>query len=76
MNSDWNEFIGVIILFSIFYIILNYLKLYAISQLDWKDFKCNPLYMLTRSIYTSEKQSTNEFYSCVNAVSNPSTYSS
>jgi len=71
MNSDWNEFVSVSIIFIIFFIVLNYLKLYAISYSDWENHTCNPLNMLISSIYSSEQQSLDMFNKCVNGVSMP-----
>ena len=68
MNDDWNAFIGVAILLTLFYLLLSYLKLMAISQYDWKNFQCNPMYMLISSINQDENASVNQFRKCINSV--------
>ena len=66
MNDDWNGFVGVIILWTLYFLLLNYFKLMAIAQQDWANLKCNPLYMLISSINQDEGKATNNFKQCVN----------
>lgn len=66
MNDDWNGFVGVILLLTVLFLLLNYFKLMAIALQDWVNLKCNPLYMLISSINQDEGIATNNFKNCVN----------
>ena len=64
MSDDWNGFIGVLILLSFMIIYCKYLQIIAISEKEWINLKCNPLFMIFQSI-GDEEASLKNFKSCV-----------
>jgi hypothetical protein len=69
MSDDWNNCIMVIILFIILFIYYGYLKTLLELKRDWRNFKCNPLYMLFSSLgKPKNKKHSENFKRCVNEV--------
>jgi hypothetical protein len=68
MNTDWNHFVAVIILFGLMYLLCNYMQNLALANKDWVNLKCNPLYMVITSISEQHDESLKNFKNCVNNV--------
>ena len=71
MSDDWNNCVMVFILFIILFIYYNYLKTILELKRDWRNFKCNPLYMLFSSFKKPKsKENSDNFQRCVKKVFN------
>ena len=68
MNSDWNTFVAVILLFGLMLLLCNYMQSYSLVTKDWVNLKCNPLYMVISSIGSPNNESLQDFKNCVNNV--------
>jgi hypothetical protein len=69
MSDDWNNCVMVIILFIILFVYYSYLKTLLELKRDWRNFKCNPLYMLLSSLgQPKDQKHSNNFKSCVSDV--------
>ena len=69
MSDDWNNCVMVIILFIITFLYYGYLKTVLELKRDWRNFKCNPLYMLFSSFNNStNSKHSNNFERCVKGV--------
>lgn len=69
MSDDWNNCVMVIILFILTFIYYSYLKTLLELKRDWRNFKCNPIYMFMSSLGKPKdnKHSAN-FKRCVSEV--------
>jgi len=69
MSDDWNNCVMVIILFILTFMYYTYLKTILELKRDWRNFKCNPIYMLFSSL-TKPKDSKhgNNVERCVRSV--------
>lgn len=69
MSDDWNNCVMVIILFIIVFIYYSYLKTLLEIKREWRNFKCNPIYMLMSSLIKPKKEEHNSnFQRCVSEV--------
>jgi hypothetical protein len=69
MSEDWNNCIMVILLFIVVFIYYSYLKTLLELKRDWRNFKCNPIYMLFSSLGKPKKQSnTDNVERCIKSV--------
>ena len=50
MSEDWNNCVMVILLFIVVFIYYSYLKTLLELKREWRNFKCNPIYMLFSSL--------------------------
>lgn len=69
MNDDNINLWIVMITFTIFILYLNYMQNMAIVKRDWTNLKCNPLFMLSKSLSSTASQSSKDFQSCVKKYS-------
>jgi len=68
MNSDWNHFVVVILVFAFMYFLCNYMQNLALASKDWVNLKCNPLYMVISSMSQPNDEALHNFKNCVNNV--------
>jgi hypothetical protein len=69
MSDDWNNCVMVIILFIIVFIYYSYLKTLLELKREWRNFKCNPIYMLMSSLIKPKKEeNSSNFQRCVSEV--------
>ena len=69
MSDDYVYLWIVLIAFILFIIYLNYMQNMAIVKRDWADLKCNPLYMLTKSLSVPAAESSEDFQTCIHKYS-------
>ncbi len=69
MSDDWNNCALVIVLFIITFFYYNYLKSILELKRDWRNFKCNPIYMFFSSLNNPKNNKHgNNFERCVKSV--------
>ena len=69
MSDDYINLWIVMFVFIIFIMYLNYMQNMAIVKNDWNDLKCNPLYMLSKSLSATPAESSADFQTCINKYS-------
>ena len=69
MSDDNINLWIVMITFIIFILYLNYMQNMAVVKRDWNNLKCNPLYMLTKSLTSTATESSRDFQKCINKYS-------
>ncbi len=75
MSSDINDRNMVIFMFVLFYIYLATIRAKLDIMKDWKNIRCNPMYLFLSSFIVSNQKSVSNFNKCVdqmasNAISN------
>jgi len=69
MSDDWNNFVMVIILFILVFVYYGYLSTLLELKRDWRNFKCNPLYMFFSTLgKPKSQQNSDNFKRCVNDI--------
>lgn len=71
MSDDYVYLWIVMIVFILFILYLNYMQNMAIVKRDWANLKCNPLFMLTKSLSAPAAESTADFQTCIKQYGNP-----
>lgn len=69
MSDDYVYLWIVVIVYLIFILYLNYMQNMAIIKRDWADLKCNPIFMLTKSISAPAAESSEDFQTCIRKYS-------
>ncbi len=68
MSSDTSDRNIVIFMFLFFYIYLAYIRTQIDIMKDWKEIRCNPLYLFISSYVVSNDKSISNFEKCVNQM--------
>ena len=71
MSDDYVNLWIVMFVYIIFILYLNYMQNMAIVKRDWANLKCNPLFMLTKSLSAPAAESTADFQTCIKQYGNP-----
>ena len=69
MSDDYVYLWIVIVVYLLFILYLNYMQNMAIIKRDWADLKCNPLFMLTKSLSAPAAETSEDFQTCIHKYS-------